>query len=407
MEETASPNQPENGFLLIASLLVLSTMMLIVSFYLSAVSQDVRTSRIVDTSPQAYYLAEAGIQEAYWKLANDAAYQANFETNPSWSQTFTRSDTLLGGSSYTVTIENTGLAEGIITATSTIAVRDAASQRVVRANVFKALSPIPTVGIAAFAKGELYGAGSNVAATGGDFFSNGDIDLNFFSSWTTDRDAKAVADVEVSVSSALTAANTYDQNNPPPPLPIEMPQVDFDSTDPLSFKSRADQTYTANEFKTLLKDFPVTTLSGITYVTGNADIKKGTTLTINGVLVSDGSINIGNGFSASGNPAAVLVNKTPLLPSGLIAKNDVTIGGFSADVDVAGLIYAGGKLRIQDGISQNVTLDVAGGIIAQDIDVLVAWQPITITLNQTNINEALGEPVFSQVLLLSHWEEQY
>ena len=186
-----------------------------------------------------------------------------------------------------------------------------------------------------------------------------------------------------------------------------MPQVDFDSADPLSFKSRADQTYTANEFKTLLKDFPVTTLSGITYVTGNADIKKGATLTVNGALVADGSINIGNGFSASQNPAAVVVNKTPLLPSGLIAKNDVTIGGFSADVDVAGLIYAGGKLRIQDGIFQNVTVDVAGGIIAQDIDVLVAWQPIIITHNQTNINEALGTPVFSQVLLLSHWEEQY
>ncbi|MBI1961614.1 MAG: hypothetical protein HYS45_02840 [Parcubacteria group bacterium] len=406
MEETASP-QPENGFLLIASLLVLSTMMVIVSFYLSAVSQDVRVGRIVDTSPQAYYLAEAGIQEAYWKLANDVAYQTSFETNPSWSQTFTRSDTLIPGSSYTVSIENTGLAEATITATSTIAVRDAVSQRVVRANAFKALSPIPTVGIAAFAKGELYGAGSNVSATGGDFFSNGDIDLNFFSSWTTDQDALAVADVAVSVSSSLTAANTYDQSNPPPPLPIEMPQVDFDSADPLSFKSRADQTYTANEFKTLLKDFPVTTLSGITYVTGNADIKKGTTLTVNGALVSDGSINIGNGFAASGNPATVLVNKTQLFPSGLIAKNDVTIGGFSADVDVAGLIYAGGELRIQDGIFQNVTLDVVGGIIAQDIDVLVAWQPITITHNQTNINEALGEPVFSQVLLTSHWEEQY
>jgi Tfp pilus assembly protein PilX len=403
MEETSK----QSGFLLISSLFILTTMIMIVSFYLSAVLQEVKVAQIVDTAPQAYYLAEAGIQEAFWKLQNDTTYKTNFETDPNWSTSFTRNDSIISGGSYTVAIENQSLANAAVIATSTISIRDTQAQRVVRAGVFKALNSSPITDISMYTNGDLKGTGSAVTVTGGDFFANEDIDLNFFSAWTTDQDAQAVEDADISVSSSLTAANVYDQNNPPIPSQVAMPQIDFDSTDATSYKSLADQTYTSQAFRQLLKDFPVTTLNGITYVTGDVNIKKGHTLTINGILVADGSISIANGFSFESDPAVVDVNKTASEPSGLLSKKNITIGGFNATVDVEGLLYSGGKIRIQDGIFQNVSVAVTGGMIAQDVDVLVAWNPITITHNQTNITEALGTPLFSQILFINHWEEEY
>jgi len=142
-------------------------------------------------------------------------------------------------------------------------------------------------------------------------------------------------------------------------------------------------------------------------VTGDITIKKGSSVTINGALVSDGSVGIGNGFSLNQLPATLTVNKAQGKPSGVFVKKNINIGGYSVSMDVDGLIYVGGSFRAQDGILQSVNIDVNGGIIAQDYDLLMMWNPITITHNQQYINEALGVPVFSQVLFINHWEEEY
>ena len=397
----------EHGFLLISSLFVLSIMIIIVSFYLSAITQEIKVSQIVNTSPQAYYLAESGIQEAFWKLQNDAVYKNNFETDPSWSATFTRSDSLVPGGSYTVTIANTALATAQITATSTIPVRSAYSQRVVKASVFKALNDTPVANVAVYQNGSINSIGSNIEIAGGSLFSNEDIDLKFFSNWTIDGDAKTPQEINISPSSSLEANNILDQDHPPVPLEINMPQIDFDSLDPSSFKSRADQIYTSQEFRDLLKNFPVTALDGITYVTGNVDIKKGVYLTINGALVADGSINVANGYSSEETEASIFVNKAGTEPSGIFSKQNITIGGFSAEADIDGLVYAGGKVKIQDGIFQNVDVNIVGGIISQNLDVLVLWEKTMITYNQQYVSDALGIPLFSQVLFINHWEEEY
>ena len=72
-EGTQIKNQ--QGFLLISSLFVLSIMIIIVSFYLDAIIQEVKVSQIINTTPQTYYLAEAGIQEAFWRIQNDATWK--------------------------------------------------------------------------------------------------------------------------------------------------------------------------------------------------------------------------------------------------------------------------------------------------------------------------------------------
>ncbi len=399
----------KKGFLLISSLFVLSIMIIIVSFYLNGILQEVRVADIVDASPQTYYLAEAGVQQAIWKLQNDPVWKTNFETDPAWSTTLTQNDTLIPGGGWTVTVANQEAARASITATSTLAVRDTQTQRVVEVNVYKALNITPLNTTSLFANRDITGTGSEVAVSDGGIFANDDIDLSLFSTWSTTGKAQAVDDVSVSVSSSLTAnEGVYDSNNPPIPETILMPAIDFDSEDPNSYKSRATQVYTSQQFRDLLEDFPVTELSGITYVTGNVFIKKGQTLTINGALVADGSFGIGNGFSFETEPAVLTVNDMGTsTPSGLLSKKNITIGGFNSEVDVHGLVYAGDTFTIKDGITQNVSTTLEGAVFAEDINIVISWQPTTVQLNQIYINEALGEPLFSQLLCIDHWEEEY
>lgn len=399
----------KRGFLLISSLFVLSTMIIIVSFYLNGILQSVRVASIVDTSPQTYYLAESGIQHAIWKLQNDATWKTGFETDPEWSATITQNNTMVSGGGWTVTVENQELARALITATSTIAVRDTQTQRVVEASVYKALNITPLNTTSLFANNDIIGTGSEVAVSDGGIFANNDIKLSLFSTWSTTGKAQAVDDIEVSISSSLSAAEgVFDSVNPPLPEIILMPAIDFDSADPNSYKSRASQVYTNQQFNKLLDDFPVVELNGITYVTGNVFITKGKTLTINGTLVADGSVSIGNGFSFETEPAVLtVIDQGVDEPSGVLSKKNITIGGFNSDVNIQGLLYAGGTFTIKDGITQNVSTVLEGAVFAEDINIVISWQPTTVQLNQIYINEALGDPLFTQLLFINHWEEEY
>ncbi len=405
MEETS---KNKKGFLLISSLIVLTTMIMIVSFYLSETLKEIKISKIVDTSLQAYYLSEAGIQEAFWKLQNDPEYKNNFETNPNWSASFTRIDSIIPDGSYTVTIENNNLAQATITSTSTISIYGTQAQRVVKAGVFKALNENPVEGVSVFSNGEIKSIASRMQISGGDFFSNSNINLKLFSEFSTDADAKAVKKIKKDLTSTMRASGEYDEDNPPSPEEIITPQIDFDSSDAGSLKSNADYVYTKNEFKNLMDNNPDLQITGIVYITGDVTIKKGHSVTIYGALVSDGSIAVGNGFSIDPGAAQLKVYKSEEgSPSGIYSKKNITLGGFSINVYIEGIIYAGGTLKIQDGIFENVDVAVEGGVIAQDIDTFVSWNPITITHNQQYINDALGAPLFSQVLFINHWEEEY
>lgn len=396
-----------HGFLLISTLVVLSILITIVVFYLNAIIQEVQINTITREAPQAYYLAEAGIAEAVWKLQNDAAWKNSFTTDPGWSASFTRNNALLPGASFTVTVSNVDLADALIIATSTIPVRDTAVTRVVQANVYRALNDLPTDNAAVYADNDILSVGGRFNITGGDLFANHNINLTLFSDWTASGAAKAVNSITTSLGSTLTASGAFDATHSPPPSALQMPALDFDSADPASYKSRAGQIYTNGEFSQLLHDNPNLTLNGITYVTGNVHIKKGDNLTVNGALVADGTVTVGNGFSSASSPATLDINHSGSEPSGLLAKGNVIFGGYSSAITIDGLLYAGGRWRIQDGIQQDVGININGGVIADDIEVYAAWITQNITLNQNYIAQALGTPLFSPVILINHWEEKY
>lgn len=395
----------KNGFLLISTMIILSVMIVIVNFYLNGIIQEEKINYILQNETQAYYLAESGVQEAFWKLQNDSDWKQHFEDNQNWQASFNRSSALIPNGSYEVDIANTDRAAAIITATSTIAVYGTNIQRVVQTSVFKALNQLPTNNIAIFSDGDIASLGTRLDVTGGDIFTNKNITLVFFSDWNILGNASAVNAIDTYLGSELTANNQFDKDHPPVPAQILMPQIDFDSSDQNSLKSLADQTYTAGQFSQLLKDSPNTTLNGITYVTGNVHIKNGDQLTINGALIADGSLSVGNGGEKRG---AAILNVNHTIPrSGIMVKKNIIIGGFATRFTVNGLVYAGSNFRLQDGLERDVVASTTGGIIAQSVNFYTAWDSVFLNYNQTYVNDALGTPLFSPVLLINHWEEEY
>ncbi len=57
------------------------------------------------------------------------------------------------------------------------------------------------------------------------------------------------------LSTVNVGGTTHAHNYPPEPAPIDMPAIDFDSSDPDSLKNRASVVYTQTEFNNLIEAY--------------------------------------------------------------------------------------------------------------------------------------------------------
>lgn len=181
----------EKGTVLVIAFIIMGVLVVLGTYFISFTLTELRISKSQTVGTQAYYLAEAGINQAIWKLKHE--WKNDFETNLGWSASFTTStDGLVPNSSIAVTVQNSTstCASGEITATSTIALGGGkTAQRVVKIGVFKAIGG-PTVGIAVFSEGKegLKIRDSKVNIYNGDIFSNKKITIEWESEVTVWED---------------------------------------------------------------------------------------------------------------------------------------------------------------------------------------------------------------------------
>ncbi len=200
-----------------------------------------------------------------------------------------------------------------------------------------------------------------------------------------------------------------------PPDPISMPMIDFDSADPDSYKSRAQAAgtvYTSSAFENLLWQNQNLTLNNeVTYVTGPIELRGGQTITINGgALVADGTITIGerycwvkSGDIRCGN-SKITVNHVSGQPSGIMTKDKLNVGIYANRIDITGLLYVNDEFKL---VSLPQSFNIVGGILARKMSFTSIWQALNITLDNDLINEAIGNPTYSPVVQIDHWEETY
>jgi len=142
----------EKGAILIVTFIIMGVLLLLSIYFVSFILTESRIAKSQTVGTQAYYLAEAGINEAIWKLKYDDAWSTCFVSstdpcpacNATWTASFTTStDALIPNSTTTVTIERSECGKGKITAVSTIALADGkTAHRVVQTKVIRALGSL-------------------------------------------------------------------------------------------------------------------------------------------------------------------------------------------------------------------------------------------------------------------------
>lgn len=419
------------GFVLVTSLLAMMVLLLMTVYLINFSISESKISLSQGLGVQDYYLAEAGIQEAIWHLQYDNNWKNQFEINPSWSFSFTRNNNLINGGSYTIGIQNTALASGEITSTSTLTDGQKSSQRAVKIKAFKALNPSanPLGETTVYCTGNLELSNTVFNIIGGNLYSNGNIDLklattvnlNSHEMLTSQNVIKSCLS-RINNATAIKANQCTGQTSWPctsynpacsskaPDAPL--PMINFDSDGPDSYKSKATSTYSESEFADLIWNNQNLTLDGIIYVNGNINFNGPRNMTLNGVLVAIGDINIGQewclkrgpiGNWKCGNPT-ITVNHTAGQPSGLLAKNKMSISSYTNSINVNGLVYALDQMNIS---SLANTFNIVGGLYSRKITASSLWRGLNLTYNENTVSYTIAEPSFSPTVTVEHWEEEY
>lgn len=400
------------GVALILTILLMSLILFLSLYLLSFALTEDKIAKSQAWGAKTYYLAEAGIQEMVWKLKNDAAYKQNFETDPSWTASFTRADPFgANNGSYTVSITNSSLAHGVITSTGAINIgAGKTSQRVVKTYVYRAIGQSGVQDNGGYADGNIDISSSLVNFNGGSAHSNNIFNINGASTVNIDIDLNAVGNYLESQSSTVTVGGaTHSANNPPAATAIAMPAVDFDSGDPNSYKNRATVVYTQAAFDNLMKNNQNLTLAGpITYVDGDIDIKGAQTLTVNGLLVAGRDLIVGHSQCRSSRCGSndITVIHTAGQAAGIFAKRKINFESWTGAVNINGVVYANDQLNLLS-IPAGLNFDVTGGLVSRKLTITSVQQPININYDNLILSEALGATEFSPVLTVDHWEEEY
>lgn len=479
------------GSIIVVAILILGIMIFLASFFLTFGLTGSKISRAQGVSARAYYLAEAGIQEAIFKLKNDETtldgddpWKICFVSSTSdcpdcstWQDSFSRSYT--SDSITSVSIENSQCGRGLIIATTTLKFADQkTAQRVVKVKVLKAFgsltkdSPI----FSGAPSGESTIRASLLNVYDGNIFSNNNINIKFWSTvnvydnpatpTSTSQEGQVLSVRNINITwSTLNSSSTCAKNlctqeicEKCPADFQEMPAVDFDSDDPNSYLSKAIRAqeagqcrvigrnsagqvvatssnciFSEGEFEdllwqvgregTLVLEYQANGQATSTYyVQGGIDLKGERYLEVQGVLVAEETVDIGEDFCwrrgwqiDCGFNQLTIFDPGEGIPSGILTKGRMNFGPYSSftDINVRGLIYSQDEMRLT---SLPHSFEVIGGIIARKFSLTSTFSALNIYLDNVIIQEGVwggpqpsGQetPAFSPIITIEHWEESY
>jgi len=464
-------NQKRKGAIVVIALLSLGILLLLGTYFLSFNITESKIVKSQEAGSDTYYLAEAGINMAMWKLKND---DTTLDGDLPWKTCFTSTtadcpdcntfsatfnmgmDSLVSGGDIIISINNSECGKGEIIATSTVEIAGSEkSQRVVKTKVFRARSAIIDTGNSPFFTG---GPSENISITStnlkiqdGNLFCNNVLNLKSSSRVEVydDPDTETlegkvftkgniVGQEQIAVYEAICAKNVCSPSikcdGQCPPESIAMPPVDFDSSSITSFKSRAQASgavYTSSQFEDLLWSVgnggTLTLDNKVTYVTGPIDLKGNRRLVVNGILVADGTVSIGESWCWSRDLEnhcgldQITIAEFPTGPEeeragGLFTKGKLNFGLFSSltDTSVEGVIYALDEIK---SVSVPNSFNLVGGILGRKVSFTGLWQWFNIRYDYYKIWKAISlsfppgggdlPTEFSPTVTVEHWEETY
>ena len=397
-------NNKQAGFILITSVLTMAVLLMVGSYLISSSTAETKITRANFLATKNYYLAETGINEMIWKIQNDVTTRNAFlDGTLSSSHDIIRTNAFGDSNAgYQVAAISTATAEAQIISTSTYMIGDTDSQRVVKSYVSRATGSGTEWEFSTFAGGRgsqqngnftFKGSGITLIANGGRLHANQEFKVQGTEIVINDGVVSSSNVINVVAGGRLTLNNSYQDV---PTTTIDMLQIDFDSSDPNSWKNRATVTYNENDFENLPSG---TILDGIIYVTGEAKIEN-KNFTINGVLVAEEDIEI----ELSGN--TFTVNSHATYGGGILSKEDISINTSGGTVTINGLIYAADNLDID---SSGTDFIINGSIAGFDAEITANSSSIILNYVPETLQPVI-DPIFnpsSPLIQIDHWEEQY
>ncbi|MGC9031572.1 MAG: pilus assembly PilX family protein [Minisyncoccia bacterium] len=443
------------GVILDFALIFLTILLFIGVYFISFSITGSKMANVYEKSVQGYYLSEAGVQEAIFKLKTDPTWKSAFETLPtlsdpncsSWSiPNYYRNPALYENGNYKISILNLGCAKAKITVTSVLEDPNLKSQRIIEMTVFKPIgSPLKDFTLFTGGPSEdiIISGVYPLNIYGGSLFSNNNIILKNFTNLNVEKKVLANNNINILSGSQISAfavcSNNICQANcntasDCPPQKIPMPLLDFDSTSSSSYYQRASLSdcsqirqdgktnciFTQEEFEKMLwQHYPeiLFPTSSIVYVKGDINIRAEQVVKMPGVLVADRDINLGQDYCwvtkdypylRCGFSQIFVLKPGQNLPAGLLAKRKINGGGYFgigiSALFVEGLMYSGDELSLSSFLAKST---VKGGIAARKFSLSSLFNGFDLYLDENVVGATFSEQNYSPIISIEHWEEIY
>lgn len=391
-------NKP--GFALATILVLLGVALFGVGAIVTISVLESKIARSQQEGLTAYYVAEAGIQDALWKFNNDNTYIIGLGAGTFSPQvSYTVSNVPNSGQSFTVTILSTSPGYATVTSSGSSDNGNFIAKRLVQTTVFQGTVASPTGTIALMTGGTLSMSNGTTSyhVIGGDLYSSGKITLNFGNSSVLD----------VGTNNIITSS-TYNTNNKGTVTagaivtnaPLQTPPgLDFNyygTAGNYSVKYDLSNNAQLAQFKAdITSNSGITSL--ITYVDGNINFNSwasNNTLKVKGMIVFNGNVTF-NCSSCNLQISDPGNHKAGIFVNGNLSDNN-------GQIDVQGLVYASGSASFNN----SQVINIVGGLIAGGTMSFNTGANVTLTYDPVRVAAGFGTgSVYTTGI--NHWEEEY
>lgn len=397
-----------SGFTLVAVIFTIVIFLMLVLLGYNLAISDRRISMGQLGSVQAYYVAEAGVRNTLWKLQNDTSWNSSFKAGTLNNQQLNFGSVVMDTSSISVTVNSVAPGVAQITSTGYKQTNKGTAKRVVQVKASTATGgnlPDALNSVGLFSSGGITVNGSsNTTIVGAGTFTNNNMTVNIGQpkKVTMDGAAMAVGRITDNTGALVATGGKQSSNFPPAPASRQTPSIDFDSSNPTSYKNMATIVYTSQQFSNLLFNNHNVNLPGpITYVDGGV-ILNGSNInfTVTGLLVTSGQIIV------NGSNITFTVNSVPNGPSGVLSKNQIIFNGSQSNTNINGVVYSMGQF-IMNG-SSSYQFNVNGAIVSDGRFTNNGNIDLKVTYTQSVITSVFSQgSSTSPTIETDHWEEAY
>lgn len=390
--------QNKKGFVLITTFWILVILSMVVVFLMGVVMGEWHIAISQREGVKAFYLAEAGIDYAVFKIRNDETLLNNF-LNGNLNTTISQNSVFSPQGRFVVSLQSLTPGEASVRSEGYYSFGLVSAKRVIKAKLVRGI-------VRENWNNGFYGLGyvniqSSRVNIVGDLYAGNDISISQYAQVNVQGDVKSNQNVYIKSNAILNkTGNIFAKNYPPAPTLIPLPQVDFDA-----LLNQANIVYSENEFRNLLKNQSNVNLSGIIYVKGNIQIKKNQSLTVSGLLVADGSVMVGMSEGNDGGGKLKIVDPANGQLAGLLAKGKIQTGHYANLFEINGLLLSYDEIRL---LHSSIPLKVNGGIITRSFSAVDLSEGLTVIFNQERIARIINfENLNSPTVKVDHWEEEY